>query len=96
MTHYFVPLFLVYDESRYSILGSISKYIAGAIIICCKKYGNMGIGKLGWIFFFEESKILPTRPQAATQIVDLFKKDREYIIARNERTGSMIRIYELF
>lgn len=33
---------------------------------------------------------------AATQIVDLFKHDREKITTESDRAGSALRIYELF
>lgn len=33
---------------------------------------------------------------AATQIVDLFKEDREQIATKSDRAGSALRIHELF
>lgn len=34
--------------------------------------------------------------EAATQIVDLFKEDREKITMESDRAGSVLRIHELF
>lgn len=34
--------------------------------------------------------------QAATQIVDLFKEDRERITMESDRAGSALRVHELF
>lgn len=34
--------------------------------------------------------------EAATQIIDLFKADREHITTKSDRAGSALRIHELF
>ena len=50
-----------------------------------------------WLEFFLEG-VAETANQAfdaATRIVDLFRQDREHIIAESERTGSALRIHDL-
>jgi len=52
----------------------------------------------GWLDFFLTG-VAETANQAfeaATQIVDLFKEDREKIISESDRAGSALRIHELF
>src|SRR5215469_931138 len=51
-----------------------------------------------WLEFFLDG-VAETANQAfdaATRIVDLFKRDRERITAESDRAGSALRVHELF